>query len=124
MTRFVPKKVDLILLSFDPQAGHEQSGRRPALVISNDGFNQRVGLAIVCALTNTDRQIPFQLPIPAETGLTGFVMVEQVQSMDSHSVARASSGKCPLLSWMKCCRWCTHASGTPADIPSVSCGEG
>ena len=57
-------------------------GRRPALVISNDAFNRRVGLAMVCPLTNTARGVPFHLPIPVETGLTGFVMVEQLKSLD------------------------------------------
>ena len=83
--KYIPKKGDLITLSFDPQSGHEQKGRRPALVISNDLFNQHTGLAIVCPITNTNRQIPFHLPIPAASSLTGFVMVEQVKSIDYDS---------------------------------------
>ena len=63
-------------------SGHEQKGRRPALVISNYLFNKHTGLAIVCPITNTNRQIPFHLPIPASSSLTGFVMVEQVKSVD------------------------------------------
>ena len=82
MARYVPKKGDFITLSFDPQAGHEQKGRRPALVVSNDLFNRHTGLAIVCPVTNTDRNYPFHLPIPSTTSLTGFVMVEQVKSVD------------------------------------------
>lgn len=78
----VPKKGDLISITLDPRSGREQMGRRPALVISNDAFNRRVGLAMVCPLTNTARGVPFHLPIPAETGLTGFVMVEQLKSLD------------------------------------------
>jgi mRNA interferase MazF len=69
-------------LSFDPQSDREQRGRRPALVISNELFNRRVGLAIVCPLTNTDRGFPFHLPVPKGPKLTGFVMVEQVKSID------------------------------------------
>jgi mRNA interferase MazF len=80
--RYVPRKGDFITLSFDPQSGHEQKGRRPALVISNDLFNKHTGLAIVCPITNTNRQIPFHLPIPSSSSLTGFVMVEQVKSVD------------------------------------------
>ena len=80
--KYVPRKGDFITLSFDPQSGHEQKGRRPALVISNDLFNKHTGLAIVCPITNTNRQIPFHLPIPATSSLTGFVMVEQVKSVD------------------------------------------
>lgn len=78
----VPKKVDFITLSFDPQAGHEQRGRRPALIISNHLFNQATGLAIACPVTNTDRKMPFHLPVPSTSSLTGFVMVEQVKSVD------------------------------------------
>jgi mRNA interferase MazF len=80
--RYVPRKGDFITLSIDPQAGHEQRGRRPALVVSNDLFNRHTGLAIVCPITNTDRGFPFHLPVPATSSLTGFVMVEQVKSVD------------------------------------------
>jgi mRNA interferase MazF len=81
-TRYVPRKGDLITITFDPQSGHEQKGRRPAIVISNYLFNKHTGLAIVCPITNTNRQIPFHLPIPTTSSLTGFVMVEQVKSVD------------------------------------------
>lgn len=82
MPDYVPEKGDLIALSFDPQSGHEQKGRRPALVVSNFLFNKATGLAIVCPLTNTNRNIPFHLPVPSSSSLTGFVMVEQVRSVD------------------------------------------
>jgi mRNA interferase MazF len=82
MPGYVPEKGDFITLSFDPQAGHEQKGRRPALIISNFVFNQATGLAIACPITNTDRKIPFHLPVPDTSSLTGFVMVEQVKSID------------------------------------------
>jgi|SRR6185295_8029132 len=80
--RYVPHKGDFITMTFDPQSGHEQKGRRPALVISNYLFNKHTGLAIVCPITNTNRQIPFHLPVPASSSLTGFVMVEQIKSVD------------------------------------------
>jgi mRNA interferase MazF len=82
MPGYVPEKGDFITLSFDPQAGHEQKGRRPALIISNFVFNQATGLAIACPITNTDRKIPFHLPVPTTSSLTGFVMIEQVKSID------------------------------------------
>ena len=82
MPRYVPKKGHLITLSFDPQTGHEQKGRRPALVISNDLFNRHTGLAIVCPITNADRGFPFHVAVPPSSSLTGFVMVEQVKSVD------------------------------------------
>jgi mRNA interferase MazF len=79
---YLPSKGDLIALTFDPQAGHEQKGRRPALVISNDLFNHRTGLAIVCPITNTRRNFPFHVALPKESSVTGFVMVEQVKAID------------------------------------------
>lgn len=82
MAAYAPAKGDLIALTFDPQSGHEQKGRRPALVISNDLFNQRTGLAIVCPITNRQRDIPFHVALPAGGEVTGFVMVEQVKAID------------------------------------------
>lgn len=85
MARYVPKKGDFVALTFDPQAGHEQKGRRPALVISNRLFNQHTGLAVVCPLTNTNRGFPFHVSVPDTSQLTGFIMVEQVKSVDYRS---------------------------------------
>ena len=82
MANYIPQKGDFILLTFDPQSGHEQKGRRPALVISNYLFNKHTGLAIVCPVTNSDRQIPFHLALPTSSTLSGFVMVDQVKSID------------------------------------------
>jgi mRNA interferase MazF len=82
MAAYIPAKGDLIALTFDPQSGHEQKGRRPALVISNDLFNQRTGLAIVCPITNRQRDIPFHVALPGGGQVTGFVMVEQVKAID------------------------------------------
>lgn len=82
MAAYIPKQGDLIAIRFDPQAGHEQKGRRPALVISKDLFNSSTGLAIVCPITNTDCGFPFHVSIPKASKLTGFVMVEQVKSVD------------------------------------------
>jgi len=82
MAKYIPRKGDFVSLTFDPQSGHEQKGRRPALVLSHYLFNKHTNLAIVCPLTTTDRQIPFHLAIPAGLKLKGFVMVEQVKSID------------------------------------------
>jgi len=79
---YAPAKGDVVAVSLDPQAGHEQKGRRPALVISNDPFNRRAGLALVCPITSTRRELPFHVALPASTSVTGFVMVEQVKSID------------------------------------------
>jgi mRNA interferase MazF len=82
MAAYIPEKGDFITLSFDPQSGHVQKGRRPTLIISNFLFNRATGLAIVCPITNTNRNIPFHLPVPDSSSLTGFIMVEQVKSAD------------------------------------------
>jgi len=82
MPAYIPRKGDYVALAFDPQSGHEQKGRRPALVVSNDLFNRHTGLAIVCPITNTRRDYPFHVAIPDQTDVTGVVMVEQVKSID------------------------------------------
>ena len=97
MPPYIPRKGDYIAVTFDPQSGHEQKGRRPALVVSNDAFNRHTGLAIVCPITNTRRDYPFHVPISGDTHLTGVVMVEQVKSIDfgardARRISRAAPG--------------------------------
>jgi mRNA interferase MazF len=82
MKAYTPKKGDFIAVTFDPQSGHEQRGRRPALVVSNTLFNERTGLAMVCPLTTTDRGYPFHVAVIRNPDVRGFVMVEQVKSID------------------------------------------
>ena len=82
MPAYIPNKGDYITVSFNPQSGHEQKGRRPALVVSNNLFNKHTGLAIVCPITNTRRDFPFHVAVADDETLTGFIMVEQVKSID------------------------------------------
>ena len=100
MKAYVPRKGDFIAVTFDPQSGHEQKGRRPALVVSNTLFNAQTGLAIVCPLTTTDRGYPFHVGIHENPYVKGFVMVEQVKSIDFHSrrAKRIERGNDELLS--------------------------
>jgi mRNA interferase MazF len=96
MNSYIPKKGEFISVAFDPQSGHEQKGRRPALVVSNTLFNEKTGLAIVCPLTTTKRGYPFHVAVMKNPIVTGFVMVEQVKSIDYGSrrarfIANASS---------------------------------
>jgi len=79
---YVPRKGDFVTVTSDPQSGHEQKGRRPALVVSNTLFNEHTGLAIVCPLTKTDRGFPFHVAVVNDPDVMGFVMVEQVKSID------------------------------------------
>jgi len=85
MDKYIPEKGDFVVVNFDPQSGHEQKGRRPAMVISNKIFNNGTGLCIVCPITNTNRSFPFHVEIPLTSSLTGYIMVEQVKSIDYKS---------------------------------------
>ncbi len=89
----VPKKGDFIAVTLDPQSGHEQKGRRPALVVSHTLFNRRTGLAIVCPLTTADRGFPFHVAVTASPPVAGFVMVEQVKSIDYRARRAKTIGK-------------------------------
>ena len=82
MSRYVPQKGDFVTVTLDPQSGHEQRGRRPALVVSNILFNKHTGLAIVCPVTSTDRHFPFHAAVVDSPSVTGFIMVERVKSID------------------------------------------
>lgn len=93
MADYVPRKGELIALTFDPQSGHEQRGRRPALVVSNDLFNKHTGLCIACPITTTRRDYPFHVAVAAGDGATGFIMVEQVKSIDFRSRKARRIGK-------------------------------
>ena len=95
MATYVPRKGDFVALTFDPQSGHEQRGRRPALVVSNDLFNRHTGLCIACPITRTRRDFPFHVPIPENPDVTGFVMVEQVKSIDFRSRNARRIGRAP-----------------------------
>lgn len=95
MARYVPQKGDFIAVTFDPQSGHEQRGRRPALVVSNDLFNRHTGLCLVCPVTNTRRDHPFHVPVPEGENVTGLVMVEQVKSVDFRAREARRIGRAP-----------------------------
>jgi mRNA interferase MazF len=82
---YVPARGDYIVVSLNPQSGHEQRGRRPALVVSHDLFNRHTGLCIICPITSRGRGFPFHVPLPEGAEVTGFVMVEQVKALDYRS---------------------------------------
>jgi mRNA interferase MazF len=95
MAAYTPRKGDFVALTFDPQSGHEQRGRRPALVVSNDLFNEATGFCIACPVTNTRRDFPFHVSIPDGSKVTGVVMVEQVKSIDFGSREAERIGTAP-----------------------------
>ena len=79
---YVPDRGDVIWLNFDPQAGHEQGGHRPALVLSPKAYNGRTGLCLVAPITNQSKGYPFELTLPATGKTTGVVLCDQVRSID------------------------------------------
>jgi mRNA interferase MazF len=81
-TRYVPRRGDIIRLDFDPQSGHEQAGRRPALVLSPTDYNRTVGLAVVCPLTNEQKGYPWEVVVPDNSFVSGVVLSDQVKSID------------------------------------------
>lgn len=82
MAVYIPKKGDLVSYFFSASLGHEQTGRRPALVISNDLFNEKTGMVVLCPITNTDRGYPFHISIPEGNKVLGVVMVDQLKAVD------------------------------------------
>ena len=80
--RYTPGRGDVVWLTFHPQAGHEQAGRRPALVLSPAFYNGKVGLAIFCPITRQVKGYPFEVPVPAGLAVGGVVLSDQAKSLD------------------------------------------
>lgn len=80
--KYIPDQGDIVRLNFDPQAGREQKERRPALIVSKSPFNKRAGLVYVCPITNTQRSYPTHVALPAGRKIKGFVMAEQMKSLN------------------------------------------
>jgi len=80
--RYVPDRGDLVWLDFSPQAGHEQAGRRPALVLSPRSYNEKSGLMLACPITNQAKGYPFEVLLPPVVPTTGVVLADQVRNLD------------------------------------------
>lgn len=76
------KQGTIIKINFNPQAGHEQSGYRPAVVISNNIFNKKAKLAIVCPITNTNNKFPLHIHLDDRTKTTGVILCEHIKALD------------------------------------------
>lgn len=81
MTKYIPDAGDLVWLEFDPQVGHEQKGRRPALVISPASYNDKVGLMLCCPITTKAKGYPFEVEVVSKE-VSGVVLSDQVKSLD------------------------------------------
>jgi len=82
MPPYIPNQGDLVWINFTPQSGHEQAGRRPALVLSPSSYNSRVGLTILCPVTSKIKGYPFEVSLPPKISISGVVLSDQVKSMD------------------------------------------
>ncbi len=80
--KYVPKCGDVVWITMNPQAGHEQAGRRPAVVLSPQTYNSKVGLAILCPITSQVKGYPFEVLLPAELPIMGAILSDQVKSLD------------------------------------------
>ena len=94
MVEYIPKRGDFIRLNFNPQAGHEQKGTRPALVVSHSIFNKKMGFVFVCPISNTKRKNPFYVAIPKGKKVTGVIMADQLRSLDYKYRKAALISKC------------------------------
>lgn len=80
--RRAPERGSVVYLDFDPQSGHEQAGRRPALILSPQSYNEKVGLALVCPITTKSKNYPFEVVLPLGRKIQGVVLSDQVKSID------------------------------------------
>ncbi len=93
--RYIPRRGDLVWLSFTPQAGHEQAGRRPAVVLSPSAYNAKAGPALFCPVTTQVKGYPFEVPLPANLGIAGVVLADQVRSLDWRVRKAELAGRLP-----------------------------
>ena len=79
---YIPAQGDLVWLEFDPQAGHEQAERRPAIIISPKEYNKKTGLALVCPITSKIKNYPFEVLLPNSHAITGAILSDQIKNLD------------------------------------------
>lgn len=79
---YIPERGDVVWLNFNPQAGHEQAGKRPAVVVSPQSYNQKVGLALFCPITSQVKGFPFEVLLGTGGKIKGVVLADQVKSLD------------------------------------------
>ena len=80
--RYIPDRGDIVWLEFNPQAGYEQAGHRPALVVSPKAYNEKVGLALFCPITSNVKGYPFEVVLPEKHKVSGAILSDQIKSLD------------------------------------------
>lgn len=79
---YIPERGDIVWITLQPQSGHEQSGRRPAIVLSPSSYNGKVGLALFCPITTQSKGYPFEVNLPNQEKISGVILTDQVKSLD------------------------------------------
>ena len=90
-----PERGDIVWLSFNPRVGHEQAGRRPALVLSPGYYNDRAGFALVCPITSVIKGYPFEVELPPDLDVQGVVLSDQLKSLDWRARKAVQAGSVP-----------------------------
>ena len=93
---YVPERGDIVWISLNPQAGHEQAGRRPAVVVSPKSYNGKVGLGLFCPITSQVKGYPFEVTVPPSLPVSGVVLADQVKSMDWRARKAEFAGRLPV----------------------------
>jgi mRNA interferase MazF len=93
---YVPERGDVVWISLNPQAGHEQAGRRPAIVLSPASYNAKVGLALFCPITSQVKGYPFEVLVPPGLSVKGAVLADQVESLDWRTRRAELIGRLPV----------------------------
>ena len=101
----------MVWLAFSPQAGREQAGRRPAVVLTSARYNDKAGLAVCCPITSQVKGYPFEVELPDGLPVAGVILADQVKSLDWRSRRATLVARLPgdiledvLLNWERCCR--------------------
>lgn len=92
---YVPDRGDVVWIALNPQAGHEQAGRRPAVVVSPRSYNGKVGLGLFCPITSRAKGYPFEVAIPPDIPISGVVLADQVKSLDWRARRAEFAGRLP-----------------------------
>ena len=93
---YVPERGDIVWISLNPQAGHEQTGRGPAVVVSPKPYNGKVGLGLFCPITSQVKGYPFEVAVPQGLPVGGVVLADQVKSMDWRARKAEFAGRLPV----------------------------
>lgn len=93
------KQGDIVVMDFNPQQGHEQAGRRPSLVLSNDILNQHSSLVLVCPITNTNKKHPFHIELDGRTQTKGVILCDQAKMLDVKARNAQFKEECPEDIW-------------------------